>query len=231
MLLIFSVEVRLNDFNIRKENMCHLLYIWYIAEENSQLEGLGSTGFVHRIICTAHAMGSLITKHEDVTTPFKSFYDINCTNINGEKMELEKNTVTLVVNTAAEWAKKRQIPAMLKLYNKYKDQGFRLILCPCNQFNKQEPGTNAEIKQKYAAQFSIPAELLHSKLDVQGDGIHDIYRYLRSANLKNQSSGKNGIEWNFQKYVVDRDGQVIKRYGPAVTPESLDTPEKIQAWL
>ena len=120
---------------------------------------------------------------------------------------------------------------MLDLYNKYKSRGFRLLLCPCNQFNKQEPGTNAEIQQKYFDQFGVPPELLHSKLDVQGDEMHEIYRYLRSALLKNQQPGKNGIEWNFQKYVIDRNGKVIKRYGPAVIPETLDTKDKLQAWL
>lgn len=176
-------------------------------------------------------MGLIFSKHEVLSHDFKSFYDIQATDIDGNKMTFEKNTVTMVVNVAAEWGKKRQIPSLLALHEKYKDRGFRVLMCPCNQFNGQEPGTNVEVKQKYFDQFGVPSYLLHSKLDVHGEGIHDIYRYLRNANLKNQGPGKNAIEWNFQKYVVGRDGQVIKRYGPAVTPESLDTADRIQAWL
>ena len=68
-------------------------------------------------------------------------------------------------------------------------------------------------------------------MDVNGPKTCSVYKFLRSAELKNQSAAKNAIEWNFAKFVVGRDGQVLKRYGPAVPPESFDSVDKIEAWL
>ena len=69
------------------------------------------------------------------------------------------------------------------------------------------------------------------KVEVNGKGTHDVYKFLRSTPLKNQTPAKNKIEWNFAKFVVDRKGQVFKRYGPNVDPETLDVEDKLQAWL
>ena len=68
-------------------------------------------------------------------------------------------------------------------------------------------------------------------IEVNGPNTHDVYKFLRSADLKNQNSSKNAIEWNFSKFVVGRDGKVLKRYGPAGPPEALDSDEKLGAWL
>lgn len=116
------------------------------------------------------------------------------------------------------------------MYAKYREQGLEILAFPCNQFLGQEPGSNAEIKARVAEKYAIKFKLF-SKIDVNGEGTHNIYKFLRSAPLKNQKPDSNQIEWNFQKYIVTRDGQVCKRYGPNVDPVSFDVPEKMPAWL
>lgn len=113
---------------------------------------------------------------------------------------------------------------------KYKDQGLQILLFPCNQFLNQESGTNEEIKKQTMESHDVRGTLF-SKLEVNGPNTHDVYKFLRSADLKNQTPEKNHIEWNFAKFLVDRDGRVVKRYGPAVNPSAFDIPEKLPAWL
>jgi glutathione peroxidase len=130
---------------------------------------------------------------------------------------------------------------MIDLYNKYKDQGFEILFFPSKQFgshkdtegNKipgQEPGTIAEVQEAYRKEFMISWPIMDF-VTCNGPDTSDVYKFLRSAELKNQNSTKNAIEWNFGKFIVGRNGQVIKRYGPAVSPESFDCDEKIVQWL
>jgi len=123
---------------------------------------------------------------------------------------------------------------MIELYNKYKDQGFEVLFFPCKQFGSgtegQEPGTRSEMQKAYLDEYKIPFTIFDF-VQVNGPQTHPIYKFLRSAELKNQNSDKNAIEWNFGKFIVGRSGQVLKRYGPAVPPESLDSDEKIIEWL
>ena len=103
---------------------------------------------------------------------------------------------------------------------------------PCNQFNGQEPGGKEELKKYYLEKMKIPFTLME-KTDVQGDNICDAYKFLRSAKLSNQNQkGKsNNIEWNYQKYVINKNGQVIKRYGPSVKPEAFEEEGRMNVWL
>jgi len=119
---------------------------------------------------------------------------------------------------------------LIDLYAKYKDQGLEILSFPCSQFANQEPGTNEEIKKATLERWSVTWPMF-SRIDVNGDTTHPVYKFLRSAKLKNQSPDKNVIEWNYTKFLVDRNGQVVKRYGPAVNPSTLDVPEKLPAWL
>ena len=118
---------------------------------------------------------------------------------------------------------------MLDLLKKYESQGFALLFFPCNQFNGQEPGSAEDIRAFYVEKKGLPPASLMERADVNGADTQPAFKFFRSAQLSNQNGKKNAIEWNFAKFVVGRDGQVIKRYGPAVGPESLD--EKIAGWL
>lgn len=119
---------------------------------------------------------------------------------------------------------------LIALYAKYKDQGLEILTFSCNQFLGQEPGTNEEVKARILAKWNVTWPMF-SKIDINGPTTHPVYKFLRSTKLKNQTPDKNEIEWNFGKFIVDRNGQVGRRYGPNVPPSSLDTPDKLQAWL
>ena len=105
------------------------------------------------------------------------------------------------------------------MQEKYGDMPFRVLGFPCNQFGAQEPGTNEEIlefaKSKYAVNFPMFA-----KIEVNGDGACELYRHLKPA--QTNRDGSEDITWNFTKFLVDRDGKVIKRYDPKTTPEEID---------
>lgn len=109
------------------------------------------------------------------------------------------------------------------------DQGLEILAFPCNQFLFQEPGTNAEIKARILRKFS-PKFRLFSKIDVNGPGTHDVYKFLRSAELENQAEGSK-IEWNFAKFIVGRNGQVLKRFSPKVDPQTFDVEDALPLWL
>lgn len=113
---------------------------------------------------------------------------------------------------------------MEPLFNKYKADGFAIAAFPCNQFGNQEPGTAAEIKEfarvKYGATYD-----LFDKIDVNGDGAHPLYKYLKSV-----QGGTLGsfIKWNFTKFLVDRNGVPIKRYSPTTDPKEVE-PDVVKA--
>ena len=180
-------------------------------------------------------MGSYFSQHScDTTHNFKSFHEIKANDIDGNEVDFSiyKDKVVIICNVASEWGKKRQIPAFNNLYEKYHSRGLEIMFFPCNQFNGQEPGDKEELKKYYQEEMKIPFTLME-KTDVQGDNICDAYKFLRSAKLSNQNQkGKsNNIEWNYQKYVINKNGQVIKRYGPSVKPEAFEEEGRMNVWL
>ena len=124
----------------------------------------------------------------------------------------------MIVNTASKCGFTPQFAGLEKLYEKYKDQGFEILGFPCNQFGGQDPGTNDQIgeycQRNYGVSFPVFA-----KVDVKGPEAHAIFRY-----LTNNSKGLlgSGIKWNFTKFLVDKNGQVINRYAPTTKPELLE---------
>ena len=147
-------------------------------------------------------------------------YDFNVTTISGKEISMSKykDQVLLIVNVASECGFTPQYEGLEELYETYSKHGFMVLGFPSNQFSKQEPGSNDEIlffcQSKYDVQFDMFA-----KIDVNGDNTIPLYRY-----LKNQQSGflwTESIKWNFTKFLVDRSGHVVARYGSATKPESL----------
>jgi glutathione peroxidase len=118
------------------------------------------------------------------------------------------------------------VPGLVALGKKYESQGLRLLFFPCNQFCSEEPGSAAEIAAFYVGQHGLPASCLMERGDVNGPHTQDVYRFLRSSS---GGADDGAIEWNFTKFVVGRDGQVLKRFGQAVKPKFLD--EQLPAWL
>lgn len=112
------------------------------------------------------------------------------------------------------------MPGLIALGQKYADRGLRLLFFPCNQFCSEEPGTAAEIAAFYVTRHGLPATCLMEKADVNGPHTQEVYKFLRSADRGDAADGL--IEWNFTKFVVGKDGQVLGRYGQEVKPNFFD---------
>lgn len=147
-------------------------------------------------------------------------YDYSATSIEGEERSLQeyRGKVLLIVNTASKCGFTSQYEGLEKLYRDFKDRGFVVLAFPCNQFLNQEPGTEQEIATFCQTNFQVSFPLF-AKIDVNGDTTHPLYQY-----LKEQAPGLMGsraIKWNFTKFLVDRQGRVIKRFASKDTPESI----------
>ncbi len=147
----------------------------------------------------------------DAMTPVHSF---TLNDIDGNPLALNAFTgkVMLLVNTASMCGNTPQYEGLQTLYEQYREQGLEILAFPANNFGKQEPGTDEEIKSfcytKYALKFP-----LFSKISVKGEDMHPLYHYLTT-----QSPFPGEIEWNFQKFLVNREGEVIARYRPGLKP-------------
>lgn len=150
----------------------------------------------------------------------QSFYDFNATTITGESqpMSAYKGKVILVVNVASKCGFTPQYEGLENLYEDYNEKGFVILAFPCNQFREQEPASNKEIKNFCTVNFGVTFPLF-AKIDVNGDNTHPLYRF-----LKKEATGfmwTEGIKWNFTKFLIDREGKVITRYGSSTKPESI----------
>lgn len=148
-----------------------------------------------------------------------NLYEIEVQKQDGSSTTLEpyKGQVLLVVNTATGCGLTPQYEGLQKLYDTYRDQGFEILDFPCNQFGNQAPGSDDEINDfcDLNYQTSFPR---FAKVDVNGDDTSPLYRY-----LKNEKGGflLDAIKWNFTKFLVDRNGKVVKRFSPTDVPEDL----------
>ena len=143
----------------------------------------------------------------------------SATSIDGTDVDLTTydGDVVLVVNTASQCGFTPQYKGLQGLHDTYADRGFAVLGFPCDQFGGQEPGEDAEIAGFCEKNFGVTFPLF-SKVDVNGDNAHPVFRWLRS-----QKGGLLGsrIKWNFTKFLVARDGTVIKRYAPTTKPEKI----------
>lgn len=150
-----------------------------------------------------------------------NLYDITVTDRKGNPVLLSdyKGKVLLIVNTATGCGFTPQYEGLEALYQKYKEQGFEILDFPCNQFGHQAPGSEEEIHQFCTMNYDVSFPQF-SKIDVNGPGESPLFSYLKS-----QQSGILGskIKWNFTKFLVGRDGTVIKRFAPTEKPEKLET--------
>jgi len=150
-----------------------------------------------------------------------TIYDFTVDDIEGHPVKLDryKDKVLLVVNTASKCGFTPQYKGLEALYRKYKDQGLEVLGFPCNQFGSQEPGNEQEIATFCETNYDITFTMFR-KVDVNGEGAAPVYRYLKSA--KPGLLGTEAIKWNFTKFLVDRGGNVVARFAPNDTPESIE---------
>ncbi len=149
-----------------------------------------------------------------------SVYEFKAKGIDGKEVSLSDyaGKTLLIVNVASQCGFTPQYEGLEKLYEKYKDKGFFVLGFPCNQFGSQEPGTESEIKTFCELNFGVKFPLF-AKIDVNGDKTHPLYEYLKKA--LPGVLGSEAIKWNFTKFLVDKKGNPVKRYGSADKPESL----------
>ena len=143
-------------------------------------------------------------------------YDFTLNDIDGKPVSLSqfKGKVLMLVNTASFCGNTPQYSDLETIYEKYRSKGFEILAFPANNFGQQEPGTNEEIKNFCFTKYSLSFPLF-SKISVKGMDIHPLYRYLTE-----QSGFPGEVEWNFQKYLVDRKGNVVARYHHRTKPLS-----------
>lgn len=146
-------------------------------------------------------------------------YDYNVIDNLGNNVNLSeyKGKVLLIVNTATGCGFTPQYKGLEELYEKYKDQGFEILDFPCNQFMGQAPGSDAEINEFCTLKYNTTFKRF-KKIDVNGSSEDPLYTYLKSK--KRGVMGRK-IKWNFTKFLVDREGNVVKRFAPTTTPEKI----------
>lgn len=156
-------------------------------------------------------------------------YDFNATALDGQPVDLDRyrGKALLIVNTASACGFTPQYQGLEELQRRYADQGLVVLGFPCNQFGRQEQGSEAEIGAFCEKNYGVTFPMF-SKIDVNGDDAHPLFRF-----LKGEAPGVLGteaIKWNFTKFLVNREGAVVKRYAPATKPEELkDDIEKLLA--
>lgn len=145
-----------------------------------------------------------------------NFYDFSAKDINGQDIKMSKyrGKVILIVNTASKCGFTPQFKGLEELYNTYKEKGFEILGFPCNQFKNQDPASNSEINNFCQLNYGVTFTMFE-KIDVKGPNTHPIYKY-----LKDEAKGilSKEIKWNFTKFLLDSNGNVIKRYAPTTSP-------------
>lgn len=156
-----------------------------------------------------------------------SVYDFTLNDIDGNPVSLSqyKGKVVMLVNTASLCGNTPQYTDLEKIYETYKDKGFEILAFPANNFGQQEPGSNEEIKGFCLTKYSVGFPLF-SKISVKGSDKHPLYRYLTE-----QSPFPGEVEWNFQKYLVDRSGNVVARYHHGTKPLAQEIVKDVERFL
>lgn len=157
-----------------------------------------------------------------------SLYDIKVKDIQGKETTLApyKGKVLLIVNVASKCGFTPQYKGLEAIYKKYKDKGFEVLGFPCNQFAHQEPGTDSEILQFCTSKYNVTFPMF-DKLEVNGPNRHPLYVAL--AGKDSPFPGK--ITWNFNKFLISRDGKIINRFDSKITPESDEVTHAIESAL
>lgn len=147
-------------------------------------------------------------------------YDFSATDIDGQPHTLDeyRGKVLLIVNVASQCGFTPQYAGLEKLWRDYGPRGLVVLGFPCDQFGHQEPGDEAEIKQFCALRYDVDFPMF-AKVQVNGNAAHPLWKWLKDE--KGGVLGIDAIKWNFSKFLVGRDGRVLKRYAPKDTPESL----------
>lgn len=146
--------------------------------------------------------------------------DLEVVQMNGDIVKLSslEGKVLLIVNTASKCGFTPQFQGLEELYEKYKEKGLMILGFPCNQFKNQDPGDSKEILDFCQLNYGVTFPMFE-KIEVNGENRHPLYQYLIENNL---SKNTGDIKWNFEKFLVDRNGEIVKRYASLKKPKSID---------
>jgi glutathione peroxidase len=161
---------------------------------------------------------------------YKSIYDFTMKDIDGKPVKLSayKGKVVMLVNVASKCGFTPQYAGLEKIYTQYKDKGFVILGFPANNFMGQEPGTEAEIKQFCSLTYGVNFPMF-SKISVKGEDKHPLYKFLTDKTTDPEFGGE--ISWNFNKFLIDKNGKIIARFGSKDTPESAPVIQAIEKAL
>ena len=150
-----------------------------------------------------------------------TIYEFDVTTIDGDLQSLDayRGQILLIVNVASRCGFTPQYAGLESLYRRHRDQGLTVLGFPCDQFGHQEPGSEEEIKNFCSLTYQVTFPLF-AKINVNGAETHPLYRYLKSE--QTGLLGSEAIKWNFTKFLVNREGQVLQRYAPTDTPEAIE---------
>lgn len=152
----------------------------------------------------------------------KNIYEFSCEDSSGQTIDLSdfKGKTLLIVNTASQCGFTPQYEGLEKLQNNYSSEAFSVLAFPCNQFGGQEPGTNEQITEFCSLNYGNTFPIF-SKIDVNGENAHPLFNFLTSE--KKGLLGTQKIKWNFTKFLINKDGEPVNRYGSSTTPEQIQS--------
>ena len=167
----------------------------------------------------------------------ESVHEFKLKDIDGKEFALSdyKGKVLLIVNVASECGLTEQYEQLQALHDKYHEKGLVVVGIPCNQFGGQEPGTEKDIKKFCSERFKVSFPMM-SKVNVNGDKQDPLYTYLKKQEpaqdyLKSEPDKKDKISWNFEKFIVGKDGKVVSRVSPGTTPDADEVVSVLEAEL
>jgi len=165
---------------------------------------------------TFSAFASLFNATDNATET-TNIHDLVAKDINNQEVKLSdyKGKVLLIVNVASKCGFTKQYEGLQKIYEKYKDDGFEVLGFPCNDFGGQEPGTNEEIKEFCSLNFNVTFPMF-DKVKVLGEEKHPLFKVLTD----NPNTGTSNIKWNFEKFIISKNGDVVDRFRSITKPES-----------
>lgn len=181
-------------------------------------------------IALAYWYGMIFNPSPSEPVDAASVYDFTMKDIDGNDVKLEKykGSVVMIVNTASRCGYTPQYEGLQKIYDKYKDRGFVILGFPANNFMGQEPGTEKEIKEFCTLKYNVTFPMF-SKISVTGSDQHPLYGYL--TNKKTNPEFGGDISWNFNKFLIGKDGKVVARFGSKDKPEDADVTGAIEKAL
>jgi len=182
------------------------------------------------IVAIAIFSGSLLCRQEPVAAAGPSIFDFKAKDIDGAEVKLKKfkGNVLLVVNTASKCGYTPQYESLEATYNKYKEKRFFVLGFPANNFGGQEPGDNAEIKEFCTSKYNVTFPMF-AKISVKGDDIDPLYAYFTDMKINPIYGGP--ITWNFNKFLINRKGEIVGRFSSKQRPDSPEVIAAIEAAL